>query len=133
MCVSACVKNSSTGRHRNAVYVCVCVCERVCVFMCVCSCVCVHECVCVCVCARAIICLCVCVCVLVCMCVYVLGFVGSRVTWGKTGEGIVCDKTVTHCNALQHTATGWPEEYSCGIRLQHTVTHCHSTQCNGLA
>jgi len=50
-----------------------------------------------------------------------------------TREENECDKTVTHCNTLQHTVTGWPDGYSYGIRLQHTVTHCHSTQCNGLA
>ena len=42
----------------------------------------------------------------------------------------VCDKTVTHCNALQHTATDWQEGFSYGIRLQHTVTHCYTLQHN---
>jgi len=42
----------------------------------------------------------------------------------------VCEKTVTHYNTLQHNATGWPEGYPYGIRLQHTATHCHTLEHN---
>jgi len=57
--------------------VCVCACVCVYAYMCVCVCVCVYACMCV--------CACVCVCVRLCVCLCV---------------------SVTHCNTLQHTATG---------------------------
>jgi len=90
----------------------------------VCVCVCVHVCVCACVRVYS----CVSVCVRMCACVYVCAC--TWVCWGESEVGEVAEKKKKKSNILQHTATGWPEGYSYWIRLQHTVTHCHTLQHN---
>ena len=108
LCVCICV--------RVCMYLCACVCICVCVFICVCVCIFVRICmcvcvrICVCICVRVCMYLCVCICVRVCVCVssiFVFLCRGSRwVLDNQSSSG-----TTTSCLVYQYYTNNDPYSY----------------------